>query len=348
VKIVTKVYFTPIESYNETKKISAAAGKLFEIIQKEEKVLDFSKKIPLKVHFGEEGCTTFIEPKNFEGILSYLKKNKADAYYTETNVLYRGERTKKESHTALAKKHGFTQLPIVIADGEMGEEYTQVKIQNGKHFKECKIGTEIAKQTQLIVLAHFKGHMSAGFGGALKQLSMGCAARGGKLAMHAQSKPLLNPIECKKCHTCVKNCPTDACIIDTLVPHIDYAKCIGCAKCIAVCPFGAIKVNWLSTGQKEFVEKMAEYALAAQKGKKVIYINFVLNVTKECDCMGKEQKTIYKDLGVLASTNPVALDKACMDLVSKNAGKRAFGGEHIFKHAEELGLGTQEYQLIEL
>ena len=345
---MTKVYFAPIDSYSKTNEISAAARKLIEKIQTEEKPLDFKKKIPLKVHFGENKCTTFIEPKNFEGIISYLKENKADAYYTETNVLYRGERTKKESHTALAVKHGFTQIPIKIADGEIGEEYTEVKISSGKHFKSCKIGTEIAKQKQLIVIAHFKGHMSAGFGGALKQLSMGCAARGGKLAMHANAKPILNPLECKKCHTCVKNCPVDACIIDTLIPHIDYAKCIGCAKCIAVCPYGAIKINWLSTGQKEFVEKMAEYALAAQKEKKVIYINFVLNVTKECDCMGTEQKPIYKDLGILASTNPVALDKACLDILNKKEGKKTFGGEHIFAHAEEIGLGTQEYQLIEL
>ena len=131
---MSKVLFTKINSYSETEKISSAAAKLIQKIQEEEKVLDFKKEIPLKVHFGEEGCTTFIEPKNFEGIIKYLKSEKTKAgkkegiFFTETNVLYKGKRTTKESHTAIAKEHGFTQLPIEIADGEMGEEYRDVDI----------------------------------------------------------------------------------------------------------------------------------------------------------------------------------------------------------------------------
>ena len=317
------VYFIPIDSYKETEKISESARKLLEKIQSENNTLDFNKKIPLKVHFGEENNSTFIEPKNFAGIIKYLKEKKANACYIETNVLYRGKRTKKEDHLKIAEKHGFTQLPIIIADGEMGEDYELVDINGiGKHFKDAKIGKEIAKQKQLIVIAHFKGHMLAGFGAAIKQLSMGCAARGGKLAMHAQSKPILNPLECKKCHTCAKNCPVDACTIDSLVPHIDYAKCIGCAKCIAVCPYGAIHVNWASTLPTEFYEKLVEYAFAAQKGKKVIYLNFVFNITKDCDCHGEKQTPIAKDIGLLASLDPVAIDKASLDLVRKKKGKK--------------------------
>ncbi len=347
---MSKVYFIPIDSYKETEKISESAKKLLQTIQEEDKVLDFNKKIPIKVHFGEEGNNTFIEPKNYLGIIKYLKEKKADAFYIETNVLYRGKRTKREDHLKIAEEHGFTQLPIVIADGETGEEYTRVDISKDKtkHFKECKIGKEIAKQKQMIVLAHFKGHMLAGFGAAIKQLGMGCAARGGKLAMHAQSKPILNPLECKKCHTCVKNCPVDACKIDELIPHIDYSKCIGCAKCIAMCPFGAIHVNWASTLPNEFYEKLAEYALAAQKGKKVIYINFIFNITKDCDCHGGVQKPIAKDIGILASLDPVAIDKASLDLVRKKEGKKLFSGEHTLDYAEKIGLGSKSYELIQL
>ncbi|MFA5931435.1 MAG: DUF362 domain-containing protein [archaeon] len=347
---MSKVYFKPIDSYLKTGEISKSAGELLKKINEENKMLDFKERVPLKVHFGEAKNITYIESKNFEGIINYLKENKANAAYIETNVLYRGRRTTRESHLALAKEHGFTQLPIVIADGEMGEAYENVNIQDAKpkHFKECKIGKEIAQAKQLIVLAHFKGHMLAGFGGAIKQLSMGCAARGGKLAMHAQSKPLINPLQCKKCHTCLNNCPTEACIIDTLVPHIDYSLCIGCAKCIAVCPYGAVHVNWASTSPGEFVEKLAEHAYAAQKGKKVIYLNFVFNITKNCDCDGREQQTIAKDIGVLASTDPVALDKACLDLLRKNEKKQMFGGDHVLEHAEKIGLGSQKYELIEV
>jgi uncharacterized Fe-S center protein len=232
----------------------------------------------------------------------------------------------------------------------MGEENVEVNIEEAKpkHFKKCRIGKVIADSPQLLVLAHFNGHGLAGFGGAIKQLSMGGAARAGKLDMHSNSKPLLNPIKCKKCFTCAKNCPANACIINALIPHIDNSKCIGCAKCIAVCPHNAIKVNWASTLPNAFEEKLAEYAYAAQKGKKVIYINFVFNVTKECDCIDKAQKPIARDIGILASTNPVALDKACLDLLKKNEGKKLFGGEHALEHAEKLGLGSIKYEIIEL
>lgn len=347
---MTKVYFIPINSYSKTAKISKSAEKLLKKVQEEENALDFSKKVPIKVHFGEENNNTFIEPKNYEGIINYLKENKADCFYAETNVLYKGRRTTKKDHLNIAKEHGFTQIPITIADGEMGEEYAEVDISknNTKHFKTCKVGKAIADQKQMIVLAHFKGHMLAGFGAAIKQLGMGCAARGGKLAMHAQSKPILNPITCKRCHTCSKNCPADACRIDEIIPHIDYAKCIGCAKCLAVCPFGAMQVNWASTLPTDFYEKLAEYALAAQKGKKIIYINFIFNITKDCDCHGGKQKPIAKDIGILASVDPVAIDRASMDLLRKNEKKKVFGGDHTFDYAEKIGLGSKEYELIEL
>ncbi len=352
---MTKVYFKPIESYKNTSQISEAAKDIIKTIQKEEQTLDFSKPIPLKVHFGEDKCTTFISPQNFEGIINYLKnettqKNKnnpAEIFYTDTNVLYKGRRTTKESHTALAKEHSFTQLPIIIADGEAGEENTDIDISStgAKHFKKCKIGKTISENSQLIVLAHFKGHMLAGFGGAIKQLSMGCASRPGKLAMHSQSKPIINPLKCKKCMTCTKNCPADACIITT-IPHIDGKKCIGCAKCIAVCPYEAIDANWISTLQNEFLEKLAEYAYAAQKGKKIIYLNFIFNITKECDCMDKAQKTIAKDIGIMASTDPVALDKASLEILRKNEKRKVFGGEHVFEYAEKIGFGKTQYELI--
>ncbi|MEI7961610.1 MAG: DUF362 domain-containing protein, partial [archaeon] len=197
------------------------------------------------------------------------------------------------------------------------------------------------------VLAHFKGHMLAGFGGAIKQLSMGCAARAGKLAMHSKARPIINPLKCKKCMTCVKHCPTEACIIST-IPHIDKKKCIGCAMCIAVCPYDAVGANWINTLPNEFNEKLAEYAYAAQKGKKVIYINFAVNITKECDCFGTPQKTIAADIGVLASTDPVALDKVCLDLLRKKEGKKLFNGDKTLEYAEKIGLGNTNYELIEI
>jgi len=206
---------------------------------------------------------------------------------------------------------------------------------------------KIAENNQLIVLTHFKGHMEAGFGGAIKQLAMGCASRGGKLAMHSKSKPILNPLKCKRCYTCTKSCPTNAYIIN-LIPHIDNKKCIGCAKCISVCPHGAISANWLSTLPNEFIEKMAEYAYAAQKNKKVVYINFIFNITQECDCVNKTQNTIAQDAGIMASINPVALNKASLEYLREKEKKKLFGGDKIFNYAQKIGLGNEQYELVKI
>ena len=367
---MAKVYFTKIGSYSETERINSAAAKLLVVLEKENPSLKFKGLLPIKVHFGEKGNITFIEPKNFEGVINHLKKNGAESFYTDTNVLYKSERTFSETHLAIAKEHGFTFLPIKIADGDHGEENVEIDISksDAKHFKKCLVGKIIADSNQMLVIAHFKGHPESGFGGAIKQLGMGCAARGGKLAMHANAKPLLNPLKCKKCLTCVKHCPTNACIITAeqldpkssvgkkigaIIPHIDSKKCIGCAACIAYCPYEAMSVNWVSTLPNTFEEKLAEYALAATLNKngtqkKCVYLLFALNIAKKCDCFGEKMKPIAKDIGVFASTDPVALDKACLDLLRKNEGKKVFGGDHCLDHAEKIGLGSKKYELIEV
>ena len=340
------VYFSKIDSCLQIDKINKMSKKLIAKIDP-----GFSGSIPLKVHFGEKGNVTFIEPKNYQGIISYLQEKKCVPFFTDTNVLYRGERMTRDKHIKLAKEHGFTQIPIKIADGDHGEESELITI-NKKHYKKCKIGKLIADSDQMLVIAHFKGHIMAGFGGSVKQLAMGCASRGGKLDMHSNSKPLINPIACKKCMTCVANCPTDACIINK-IPHIDKKKCIGCATCIAVCPHGAVKINWASTLPKTFNEKLAEYALAATKttsgkNKKIAYINFVFNITKHCDCDGSKMEPIAKDIGILASNDPIALDQACLDIIQKQEGKKLFKGDHTLEYGEEIELGKREYILEEI
>lgn len=345
-KNMARVYFKKIESINETEKISAGARELLEKILEDEKI-ELSQKLPIKVHFGEEGNKTFIRPDNYNGIIDLLDERGVESFFIETNVLYRSLRTRKDTHIELAKRHGFTRIPVVIADGDHGEEYVEVDIDKN-HFKSCKIGKEYEKYDQILVLSHFKGHMSAGFGGAIKQLGMGFAARGGKLDQHGGATPVLNPLACKKCNTCVENCPVDAISIGK-VSRIDSKKCIGCAACIAVCPYGAISVNWAGGIMKNFRERLAEYAHAAQKGKNNIYIQFALNLTDKCDCAGTEMRPVAKDLGVFASLDPVALDQACLDSTEKKEGKKkVFGGKETLEHAEKLGLGSREYDLIEV
>ncbi|QGU94859.1 DUF362 domain-containing protein [Clostridium bovifaecis] len=343
---MTKVFFKAINSYNDTENISKTAEKLLDKLVREEHII-LEKYVPLKVHFGEKGNKTYIQSKNYEGIISYLKNHNIESSFIETNVLYRGERTTKTNHIKLAKDHGFSQLPIVIADGEHGEEYISIKVDKN-HFKECKIGREIAKQKQLIICSHFKGHALAGFGGAIKQLAMGCASRGGKLDQHANSIPKISSLKCKSCSACVKTCPENAIVLNSKA-KIEKDKCIGCASCMAICPHNAISTNWLGSLSKSFNERLAEYAYAAHKDKNNIYITFAFNITRGCDCEGHSMKPFVEDLGVLASTDPVAIDKACLDLLDRRKGKKVISrGRYTLSYAEGIGLGSQEYTLIEI
>lgn len=344
--LLTNVYFIPIRSYSETEKINEATIKLLKRVIEDENIV-LEKKIPLKVHFGEKGNLTFIKSDNYEGIINYLKENGNEPFFIETNVLYRGQRTTRKNHVKLALKHGFNQIPIVIADGNIGEDYEEVEI-GLKNLDRCKIAKEISKQRQIIVLSHFKGHIGAGFGGAIKQLGMGCAARGGKLEQHANTVPIINPLQCKKCKKCAQKCPSDAINIG-LFSRISKNKCIGCGACISVCPHGSIKINWIGTISKKYYERMAEYAYAAQKNKQIIYISFALNITKNCDCEGHSMKPFVRDLGIFASTDPVAIDMACLDKLSEREDRTVFNrGRYILDYSESIGLGNKEYNLIEI
>ena len=234
------------------------------------------------------------------------------------------------------------------SDGEHGEDFRDVVI-GMKHFESCKVGRLLAEHPQILVIAHFKGHILAGFGGAVKQLGMGCAARGGKLTMHHTSKPKIVARKCKNCGKSAEMCPVGAIYEKGRSHRIDLDKCIGCASCIAVCPYKAVRVRWTSINLfKTFGERLAEYAYAAQHGKRNIYMSFAFNITRNCDCMGRKLKVILPDLGVFASTDPVAIDQACLDLIDERAGKKKFGGRHTLEYAEKIGLGSRKYELVRL
>lgn len=304
----------------------------------------FDKEMPIKVHFGEKGNHTFIPAKCYEEIINYLKEKGVSPSYIETNVLYRGSRTTSEKHLKTAISHGFTQIPIIIADGEIGTEYDEIEI-NKEYLKTCKIGKGYGRYKQLIVTSHFKGHIVAGFGGSLKQLAMGFASRGGKLEQHAGISPVIVAENCISCGICEEKCNYGAIYMeDTAV--IDKDKCIGCAGCIAVCPQGAIENTWEGSN---FLEKLSEYAYGASKDKDIIYISLVHNITEECDCVGAHMEPIAENIGILAGKDPVALDTACLDLVQKTSGQKLFEkGRKSLAHAEKIGLGTVQYELIEI
>ena len=304
----------------------------------------------VKVHFGEKGNTRYVSPKLIKPILEEFSKKNNDHFLTDTNTLYRGKRLNATDHIELAMAHGFGELdiPIRIADGEHGDDEMDVPV-DGDIFDEVKIGRLIAEAKGLLVISHFKGHILFGFGGALKNLGMGGGSRAGKLAMHSKIKPQIGA-SCISCGTCVENCASDA-IVKTEKGYQITDACTGCAKCISVCPQGAIGVPWHGATSEEAQKRCAEYAMGA--AKKAVYFNFIIDVTKDCDCLS-DSDIIADDIGVLASTDPVALDQACYDLLKEKNGKDVFqeangvDGTHIMKHAEKLGLGTREYRLVEV
>ncbi|KQC11755.1 MAG: 4Fe-4S ferredoxin [Desulfuromonas sp. SDB] len=343
---MAQVYFIPVEDDCTDQSVSEKAKTLLQTVEQKQHII-FPDKVPLKVHFGEKGNTTYNKPVYYQEIINYLQKKVKQLYYIETNVLYRGERTTKQKHLKLAGEHGFNQIPIIIADGDSGKDSIEVDIDK-KHFKSCKLGREFQNFDHIIVLSHFKGHMLAGFGGALKNLGMGFASREGKLAQHSKAIPWLNFFQCKKCGLCADHCPADAIIIG-FIPRVNSKKCIGCASCIAVCPTGAMKINWLNSLSKGFLEKLAEYAYAAQLNKKTVYLNYAINITKLCDCEGKTQKPVVSNLGLFASVDPVAIDQACLDMLDKRQGKKVFRrGRYLLHYGEEIGLGSTNYELVKL
>lgn len=341
-----KVYFKSVGSYANTDEINISAVEVLKnLLEKENITLE--GHVPLKVHFGEKGNKTFIEPKNYNGIIGYLKELDINSEFIETNVLYQGERVNKEKHISLARDHGFVQLPIKIADGEFGEQFEKVRIDK-KHYMECKIAKDIASQKQMILLNHFKGHLLAGFGGAIKQLAMGCASRSGKLEMHSKSIPKVNKFKCTGCEACVQVCPENAIAVKGKA-RIDKNRCIGCTSCLGTCPSAAVSNGWLASLTGSFKERLAEYAYAAGNNKDFIYINFAMNITRTCDCHGFSTKKVSEDIGVFASTDPVAIDQACLDMLEKINAKKMFRrGTHTLKYAEEIGLGNRNYELIEI
>lgn len=338
---MSKVYFKRVEDKDYQKLSDAALMLMKELIADEGH--QFKGTVPIKVHFGEKGNDTYVPSSCYEGVINHLKTNGIASAYIETNVLYRGARTTADSHRQIAKDHGFTELPVIIADGEMGEAFDEIEI-NKEFFKTCKIGKSFGDYDQFIVMSHFKGHGSAGFGGALKQLAMGFAARGGKMAQHAGINPVVKASRCTACGLCIKKCDVDAIEMKGKAV-IDHNKCVGCAGCIAVCPVGAINSDWSG---KNFKEKIAEYAYAAQLGKDNLYITYLINVTPECDCMGQHMHTVAKDIGVFVSKDPVALDTACIDILQKESGEKLFDdGRESIVHAIKIGFGSDQYELIE-
>jgi len=310
----------------------------------------------VKLHFGEMGNETYLGPEYAKAVVAMLKSGGASPYLADCNTLYHRKRWNAVCHLETAHRHGFgienVGAPTVIADGLIGRDFYEVHV-NLKHFFSVKIGQGFRDAESLFVLSHFKGHENTGFGAALKNLGMGMASRGGKQMMHSVVKPELDAQKCIACGICAKYCSAGAINVKKFA-EIDRAKCVGCGECVAFCPKHALSVEW--TDAEALEERIVEFAYGAlrQFGKNAAYLNVLSNITKMCDCMPVKMEKVAKDIGILASRDPVAIDQACYDLVCEREGRDIFkelnnvDGTIQLKYAEKLGIGSRKYKVIEV
>jgi hypothetical protein len=294
-------------------------------------------------------------------IVEELKKTGACPFLIDTNTLYSGSRTDAVVHLKTAYEHGFTHqkvgCPVIIGDGLRGENAISVEV-NTPPLQHAHLCGAILGADALVSIAHVTAHLGTGIAATIKNLGMGLASRGGKLAQHSGVIPQVEQQRCVGCRTCVRWCPARAAHIDQQQKKMRIApeKCIGCGECLAVCRQNAVKIAWDESSQN-LQRKMAAYCRAVLNAidGPAIYFNFLLNVTKDCDCMGEKQKPLIDDIGVLASADPVAIDQAAVDLCNQRAGQDLFRKCYPqidytvqLQHAEAIGLGTRRYSLIKL
>lgn len=371
----SKVYFMDFRSRSRKENKQNKIRRLFDVVGGE-LVIAKGDLTAVKLHFGEQGGDGFIRPIFVRPIVDKIKEAGGKPFLTDTNTLYSGSRKNAVDHLNTAYEHGFTPLvtgaPILIADGLKSDNFENVEL-GLKHFRMARIASDVLRSDAMVVMSHFKGHEMAGFGGSIKNIAMGCAPAIGKRDQHS-TRPQVDKDKCIGCQNCVNVCPEKAIAMTDGAAFIHKENCIGCGECLTVCPVTAIKLDQWGSEARDFIEKMTEYAYGAVKGKKdkTIYFNFLMDITPDCDCVPWSDGPIVADIGILASTDPVAIDKASLDLVNeepvlkqsllhettsggcevhgdhfKSMRKGTFGEIQI-TYGEAIGLGSSDYELIKL
>lgn len=365
----SKVYFTNMR----TKMNDSLPNKLARLIREAGIAsIDFKQKYAaVKIHFGEPGNLAYLRPNYARAVINVIKELGGKPFLTDCNTLYIGGRKNALDHLDSAYVNGYspfsTGCHVIIADGLKGTDESYVAVENGVYVKEAKIGRAIMDADVFISLSHFKGHEATGFGGALKNIGMGCGSRAGKMEMHSAGKPYVQTENCIGCGKCIQICAHDAPVLRAKKAYIDHDKCAGCGRCIGICPGDAVK-----PADDEAFDilgaKIAEYSKAVLAGRPHFHISLVIDVSPYCDCHSENDAAVVPDVGMFASFDPVALDVACADAVNaQQPVANSVLGEAVHKdcdhfsaispgtnwkstirHAVKLGLGEEQYELIEI
>ena len=372
-----KVYFTDFhtEAFGDglptkLKKLIKKAG-----IQN----LDLEGKfVAIKMHFGELGNVSYLRPNYARAVVDVVKELGGKPFLTDCNTMYPGSRKNALEHLECAWENGFTPLtvgcPILIGDGLKGTDDVSIPVVGGEYVKEAKIGRAIMDADIFISLTHFKGHEMTGFGGTIKNIGMGCGSRAGKKEQHASGKPKIASDACRGCRRCQKECANDGLIFDeqTRKMYVDEAHCVGCGRCLGACNFDAIYFT-NDNAHAALNCRMAEYTKAVVDGRSQFHISLMVDVSPNCDCHGENDVPILPNIGMFVSTDPLALDQACVDAclaaepmpgsqLARHLNDAGFQDHHdhftnstpesewrsCLAHAEKIGLGSREYELIKM
>lgn len=370
----SKVYFTDFTARKETlqqklRRLMITAGI---------KNIDFDKKFTcIKMHLGEPGNLGYLRPNYAKTVADLVRELGGKPFLSDANTLYVGRRKNALEHLEAAYENGFTPFStgchVIIADGLKGTDEAYVPVAGGEYVKEAKIGRAFMDADILLSLTHFKGHCSTGFGGCLKNIGMGCGSRAGKMEMHSRGVPTVRFDQCVGCRSCASHCAHGAISYDSGKARIDESVCTGCGRCMAHCPVDAIQAKW-DEARSVLAKKVAEYTKAVVDGRPCFHIALVMDVSPDCDCDDCNDRPIIPDVGMFASFDPVALDQACVDAVNaqtvasgslldeivREQGLTRPNGEYFrmmhpdtrwedgLEHAVKLGLGSREYELIEI
>ncbi|MDX9745632.1 MAG: DUF362 domain-containing protein [Syntrophales bacterium] len=301
--------------------------------------------VGIKLHWGERGNLRYLSPVFAREIVRWLRDQGVGAFVFDTTVLYSGGRRNGADALQTAAEHDFTEdylgCPVVIADGLDGRELIDLPA-GYRHFQTVQVARVFDRATGFFILSHFKGHLEAGFGGAIKNISMGFASRAQKQRMHSDAKPVLIRGNCTRCGTCVEVCPVQAAHWeDDGYPGYNLEVCIGCAQCIGLCPEVALQIKW-DTDQLVFQEKLVETAAAVWRliWGKTLLVNALLNICTECDCLPGKHPLIAPDAGFIGGYHPVVLDRRSVEIVGAPLLDKAHPGlpwNRQFTYAKELG-----------
>ena len=336
------------------------------------------KFVAIKMHFGEAGNISFLRPNYARAVVDVIKSLGGKPYLTDCNTMYPGSRKNGIEHLYCAWENGFTPItvncPVIIGDGVKGTDDIAVPVNGGEYVKEAMIGHAVMDADVFISLTHFKGHEMTGFGGTLKNIGMGCGSRAGKKDQHSSGKPVIDETICRGCRRCQKECANNGLVFNEEKKKmtVDLSNCVGCGRCLGACNFDAIDFQQNNAPQLLNC-RMAEYAKAVVDGRPNFHISLVVDVSPNCDCHCENDAPIVPNIGMFASFDPVALDQACADAcnaaepirnsqLGDNMAKPGFVDHHdhfknstpesewksCLEHAEKIGLGSRDYELIKI